>query len=453
MNTDAIDNSAGVDCSDHEVNIKVLLDQVVRRGDLPGEQRDALLVEMTDEVARLVLRDNREQNVLLGNARFHARPMLSVHRRYLRQLETAGKLDRVVEFMPSDAELEVRAAAGGALTSPELAVLAAYAKNTLKMELLRSTVPDEPWFERDLRAYFPARLTNRFGEQVRSHPLRRQIVATSVINEMVNRVGITFVFRAAEETEASVDEVVRAYSIASEIFGMSEHWEAVWQLGAPVAMDVQASLHLEARRLVDRVVRRLLRSGAGLTDVAAGVARFGPTVLSLLPAVPDLVRGSERELLHGGVARREEQGVPRQLGLRSVSLLHAFPLLDVAELGLVTGEPSAAVAELHYALSAAFDIDAHLGRITDLPRAERWQGVARAALRDDLYTTLAGLTADVLRTTPAGAPEPRIALWEEGHAQAVSRARSRLQEISSGEAFDLAALSVVVRTLRGVLRT
>ena len=453
LNTDAIDNSAGVDCSDHEVNIKVLLDQVVRSGELPGGQRDALLVEMTDEVARLVLRDNREQNVLLGNARFHARPMLPVHRRYLRQLEEEGSLDRALEFMPTDAELKARAAAGSGLTSPELAVLSAYAKNTLMTEVLGTGLPDEPWFERHLRAYFPTPLIGRFVDEIGTHPLRRQIVANAVINEMVNRNGISFAFRAIEETEATVDEVVRAYSVATEVFGMREHWEAVWELGAPVPVDVQASLHLEARRLVDRVVRRLLRPESPPVDVATDVARYGPTVSSLLGAVPDMVRGAERRLLHGGVDRRKDQGVPPELAVRSVSLLHAFPLLDVAELAAATDEPSADVAELHYALSAAFDIDAHLGRITDLPRAERWQGVARASLRDDLYTALAGLTRDVLRTVPPGPPDERIAAWQERHAAPVARARARLQEITAGEVFDLAALSVVVRTVRSVLRT
>jgi glutamate dehydrogenase len=453
VNTDAIDNSAGVDCSDHEVNIKVLLDSVVAAGELDRSERDALLAEMTDEVARLVLRDNREQNVLLGNARHNARSLLPVHRRYLRQLENDGALDRELEFLPSDSALEERAAAGAGLTSPEFAVLTAYAKNTVKSALLDSGLPDEPWTQRHLVEYFPTQLPERFPDHVKAHPLRRQIIATSVVNEMVNLAGTTFLFRAVEETGASVEQVVRAYAVATQVFGMLEHWRAIEQLAAPVAVEVQVALHLEARRLVDRVVRRQLSPGAAAIDVGTEVERFGPTVTALLPAVPDLVRGAERDQLHSGVERRREQGVPAGLALRSVSLLHAFPLLDVVTLAAGSGEAPEQVAALYYTVSASFNGDAHLTRITDLPRQNRWQSLARSALRDDLYTTMADLTADVLRTTSPEAPQDRLAAWEAEHAGAVSAARGRLKEISSGEVFDLAALSVVVRTVRSVLRS
>ena len=451
VNTDAIDNSAGVDCSDHEVNIKVLLDQVVARGGLTRPQRDALLVEMTDEVAELVLRDNRGQNVLLGNARFNARAMLPVHRRYLRQLESAGALDRELEFLPSDAELEARATAGRGLTSPEFAVLTAYAKNTLKSDLLSTSLPDEPWAEQHLLDYFPSPLPARFPDDLRRHPLRRQIITTSVVNAMVNRAGTSFAFRAVEETGAAVDQVVRAYTVAAEVFGLADQWRAIEQLGPRVPVGVQEALDLEARRLVDRVVRRQLFGTSGI-DVGADVERYAPTVAALLPDVPELVRGAEHRLLHGGVDRRRAQGVPDALALRSVSLLHAFPLLDVVDLAAAAGEPADGVARLYYAVSAAFDVDTHLGRITALPRVDRWQALARSALRDDLYAALASLTADVLRTASTGSADERLAAWEQAHAQEIASARFRLQEISSGEVFDLAALSVVVRTLRSLLR-
>jgi len=452
VNTDAIDNSAGVDCSDHEVNIKIVLDQVVKAGRLTSPERDALLAEMTEEVAELVLRDNREQNVLLGNGRSNARAMLPVHHRYLRQLEATGALDRDLEFLPSDAELEARAASRQGLTSPEFAVLTAYAKNTLKSDVLRTGLLDEPWYERHLLEYFPSPLRTRFADDVRRHPLRRQIIATAVVNEMVNRAGTSFAFRAVEETRASIDQVVRAYSVATEVFGLPGQWSAIEELGTQVPVRVQESLDLEARRLVDRVARRQL-FGAGCIDVAADVARYGPTVAALLPEVPELVRGAEHDVLHAGVERRLAEGVPDALALRSVSLLHAFPLLDVVDLATAAGEPAGSVAALYYALSASFDVDAHLARITALPRVDRWQSLARSALRDDLYAAQAGLTADVLRTQPPGPTEQRLAAWEQAHAEPIAAARARLAEVSAGEVYDLPALSVVVRTLRSLLRT
>ncbi|HVM28675.1 MAG TPA: NAD-glutamate dehydrogenase [Mycobacteriales bacterium] len=452
VNTDAIDNSAGVDCSDHEVNIKVLLDQLVRAGELSRSGRDELLVEMTDEVARLVLRDNAGQNVLLGNARANARSMLPVHRRYLRQLEAEGALDRDLEFLPSDSELDARAAAGAGLTTPEFAVLTAYAKNTVKAHLLGTDLPGEPWFERHLLAYFPTQLRERFPDAVQQHPLRRQIIATSVVNEMVNLAGTSFVFRAVEETEAPVEQVVRAYSVATEVFGMRAHWRAVDQLSRPVPVTVQTGLHLEARRLVDRVVRRLL-PGRQALDVAAQVRRYRPTVAALLPLVPELVRDAQHTALHERVARREEQGAPHELALRSVSLLHAFPLLDVVDLAEDADESPEDVAPLYYALAALFDVDTHLERITDLPRTDRWQALARSALRDELYAATAGLTADALRTTSAGPADQRLESWVSQRERPVAAAKARLQEVTAGEVFDLAAMSVVVRTVRGVLRS
>ncbi|CAN5224398.1 hypothetical protein BH24ACT10_BH24ACT10_04560 [soil metagenome] len=330
-------------------------------------------------------------------------------------------------------------------------MLTAYAKNTVKADLLASALPDEPWYDAHLRAYFPQRLVERFAADLSAHPLRREIVATSVVNELVDQGGTSFAFRAVEETGARTDEVVRAYTVATEVFGLRRHWRDVESLRVPLPVQVQVSLHLEARRLVDRVVRRQLADGGRVHDVAAAVERYRPTVAALLPEVPELVSGAEHDVLHDGVRRREEQGVPTALARHSVSLLHGFLLLDVADLADAAGEPPQDVARLHYLLSAAFDVDVQLSRITGLPRADRWQALARSALRDDLYAALARLTASVLRSTPPGAPQERIAQWEDEHADRVGSARARLQAVSTGDVIDLAALSVVVRTLRTLL--
>ena len=448
LNTDAIDNSAGVDCSDHEVNIKVLLSQAVQAGELTYEQRNALLVQMTDDVARLVLRDNYEQNILLGNARASARTMVSVHRRYIRALELAGLLDRTLEFLPSGRELEARATAGAGLTSPELAVLAAYEKNTAKTRLLTTGLPDEPWFERELHGYFPARLTERYADRLGAHPLRRQIITTRVVNDLVNHAGITFAFRAGEESGAELEDIVRAYTVAREVFGLRDYWSAVEGLDGRLPTEVQVSLHLGARRLLDRVVRWLLQRRAAETDVEAQIARFGPPLAVLLPLVPDLVQGDERVSLQASLQQRVDQAIPSALAGRASALLHAFPLLHVVELAVRHDEDPAVVAHLHYALMALFGVDALLSRITALPRGDRWPALARAALRDDLYAAAADLTSAVLTSTPLGPVEDRIGEWERRNAQVLLPARVRLAEIAATDTADLATLTVAVRTLR-----
>ncbi len=451
LNTDAIDNSAGVDCSDHEVNIKILLDRAIQGGALPEGERNDLLHSMTGDVAALVLRDNYEQNILLGNARASAGPMVSVHRRYIRALEEAGALDRALEFLPSGRELDARASAGAGLSSPELAVLAAYGKNTLKARLLATSVPDDPWFQRELTRYFPTVLSERFGDLFTDHPLRRQIVTTGIVNDLVNHAGITFAFRAEDETGAGTAEVVRAYTVAREVFALRDYWTEIEQLDARLPTKVQVALHVEGRRMVDRVVRWLLQ-GRRSVDVSAELQRFGQPIAELLPIVPDLVRGAERVALFAVEAEFRAQGVPPELAIHSARLLHAFHLLHVVELATTLDQPAAEVAELHYALSALFDVDTLLTRITLLPRADRWQALARSALRDDLYAALAGLTGDVLRSTPAGPVAARLAAWERANAQVLARSRTRLKEIAAGETFDLATVSVAVRSLRSVLR-
>jgi glutamate dehydrogenase len=440
-----------VDCSDHEVNIKVLLDRLVRDGRLGREQRDALLAEMTDDVAAHVLRDNYEQNVLLGVARAQAPSMAAVHSRFLRELERRGVLDRALEALPTGREVAARAAGGGGLTSPELSVVAAYAKTTLKTELLEGTLPDEPWFQRELARYFPPRLVERFGDALGQHPLRRQIVTTCVVNDVVNHAGTTFVFRAVEETGADADDVVRAYAVAREVFGLRDYRARVEELDGRVPTTAQTRLHLASRRLVDRVARWLLQArGSGL-DVAAEVGRFAP-VAPLLPLVPELLQGSEREVMLAGAGSLRADGVPEGLALRAASLLNGFALLDAVEISRRAGKAVPDVARLHFAVSEAFDVDRLLVQISALPRGDRWQALARSALRYDLYAVLAGITSDVLATTPDGEPAARIAAWREANAGRLARARGTLDEVAAAEGADIAALSVALRTLRAVLR-
>jgi glutamate dehydrogenase len=227
VNTDAIDNSAGVDTSDHEVNIKILLTGLTKSGELIMESRNELLASMTDEVAEQVLRDNYEQNVLLGNARAQQHGMLTVHERLLHFLEEHGDLDRALEFLPGDAEIQRRNKEGLGLVSPEFAVLVAYAKLYLKDQLIGSSLPDDPWFESTLREYFPEPLRERYADEIAAHPLRREIITNAVANSMVNRGGITFAYRALEETGADPEQVARAYVVCREVFDLAGFVRAV----------------------------------------------------------------------------------------------------------------------------------------------------------------------------------------------------------------------------------
>ena len=453
VNTDAIDNSAGVDCSDHEVNIKILLDRIVAAGDLTRKQRNQLLTETTDEVMRLVLRDNYEQNVLLGNARKQSLSMVPVHERFMRSMATRGSLDRALEFLPSDEVLSARAEEGRGLTSPEFAVLVAYSKITLTEDLMATSLPDDPWFLTTLRGYFPRQLAERYADRLQLHPLRRQIVTTVLVNEMVNRGGITFAFRAQEETGADAEQVARAYAACREIFGLHDFVRAVEALDNKVETDVQTGLYLAFRRLLDRAVRWFLQARPGRLDVGAEIARFGPVVAELEPLLPELLVGDEHKTLQEDAQVLVRRGAPESLALRGAGLLILFEALDITEISHATGVPPVEVARVYLTLSDRYAVDGLLSRISALPRTDRWQALARAALRYDLYAALESLTVAVLTTTPPGDPGERIEAWEESNAAAVSRAEHTLDEIGRLERGDLASLSVALRTLRGVVRS
>jgi glutamate dehydrogenase len=453
LNTDAIDNSAGVDTSDHEVNIKILLDEVVRTGDLTEKQRDQMLVAMTDEVAGLVLRDNYEQNILLGNARAQAPQMLSVHHRFIRELEQRGRLDRAVEFLPDDSGIAELVASGAGLSSPELAVLVAYSKMVLIDDLESSSVPDEPWFQRFLVDYFPEQIRQTYADRLPHHKLRREIVTTGLANDIVNRGGITFVYRAQEESSADPAAVARAYAVAREVFGLEDVWAAVEALDNQVPTAAQSALLLEARRLLDRGTRWFLQNRSGTIDVAAEIARFKDGVMQLTSLTPEMLVGTERERLDRRTDELVELGAPRDLALRVSALLDVFGLLDVIQIAQAHEADLIETAQVYFTLSERYEIDRLLLRVTALPRADRWSALARFALRYDLYTALAGMTDRVLATTSPAPAVQRVEEWESQSAEALARTRSILEEVAANDSTDIAPVSVALRVLRNLVRS
>ncbi len=451
INTDAIDNSAGVDTSDHEVNIKILLDQVVRDGAMTYEERNEFLASMTQEVAEHVLRDNYEQNILLGVARERAHTLLPVHRRLIDQLVARGILDRDIEFLPSDSALAQRYSVGEGLSSPELAVLLAYAKISVTDDLNESALSADAWFERDLRSYFPPQIVDRFADRLAAHPLKRQIIGTLVTNELINRGGITAVFRAAEETGASPVEIAKAFAVASQVFDFPSLWARIEVLDRESGISAQRELIVEARRLLDRAARWLLQTRGGSINVAAEVERFAAPMARLSPLIPELLVGNERARLERRTAEFVAKGAPADLAREVASQLDEFALLDVVEIARASNLEPEEVGRLYFAVSERYEVDLLLHRITGLPRADRWATLARSALRSDLYTALAGLTTSVLRLTPDGLePVERIARWESTNSEGLARARTTLDEILALESQDAATLSVALRTIRNL---
>ncbi len=451
--TDSIDNSAGVDCSDHEVNIKILLDAIVENGDMTEKQRNELLAEMTEEVAQLVLRDNYQQTQAIDQAKALAHPMVDVHARYIHALEQSGRLNRELEFLPSEEELGERRSEGKGLTTPELAILLSYSKITLYKELLASDAPEDPYLSGELERYFPTPLRERFREQMREHRLHREITATHVTNSMVNRCGPSFAFRLGEETGVAAPDIVRAYTAAREIFGLRGLWKETEALDNRVGAETQIKILLDARKLVERATRWLLRKRQTPLDIAAAISQFSEAAAELAERIPDLALDGDREALERQREQLVEAGVPSELAKRVAILGPIFSALDIADVAGATGRPLAATAAVYFTLGDRLKLHWLRGHIEALPRDNRWRTLARAALRDDLYGQQAALTAEILRSVPdedLSALE-RINAWVETKPEQVERTLQVLADINSSGSFDLSTLSVALREMRNLL--
>jgi glutamate dehydrogenase len=455
VNTDAIDNSAGVDTSDHEVNIKILLNRVVAEGDLTVKQRNALLAEMTDDIAQHVLRNNYAQNTALANAEAQALSMVNVHSRLMRRLVRDGHLDRALEFLPTDRQLRERAQnEGRALTQPEIAVLMAYVKITLADEILASDLPDDPYFRGLLHGYFPKPLQERFPDQIDGHALRRELITTVLVNDSVNFGGSTFLFRLREETGASYEEIVRAHTTARGIFGLGPIWADIEALDNQVPARVQTKMRLHSRRLIERATRWLLNNCRQPLDIAQTIEVFRERAAEVWAALPKLLRGSDTEWFTAVHDELAGAGVPGELATRIAGLSSVFPALDLVDIADRDGRDVIDVAEVYYDLGDRLGIAHLLDRIIELPRGDRWQAMARAAIREDLFAAHAALTADVLRWgEPGDSPEARFQAWEQHNATLVNRARTTLDDIRGSDSYDLSNLSVAMRVIRTLLRT
>ncbi|WP_375426734.1 NAD-glutamate dehydrogenase [uncultured Friedmanniella sp.] len=450
INTDFVDNSAGVDTSDHEVNIKILLAPEVAAGRLTLPERDALLASMTDDVAEHVLAHNESQNLALANAEHQAYSMAGVHEDWMARLEDQGLLDRELEFLPSEDELELRRSAKRGLTAPELSTLLAYTKIVLESELDDSALPEEEYLAGDLVDYFPEALRRTYAEQMRSHRLHREIVTTVAVNRFVDSAGITCFHRISMETGAGAADIVLAHVAARVIFDADALEAAVAALDHQVEAQTQTVLRLELRTLVERATRWLV-SRRRPVDVRALVDELAEGVGRIRAALPELLPTREREALDARLARYRKAGVPEELALAVAALPPAYGALTIVQTAERDSRDLLEVAGVHLALSARLGLDRLLGRIIELPRTDRWQTMARAALRDDLHAVHAALTAQALThlDQPGEDPAHALAEWETSVPGAAEAIRT-LRSICAGRP-DLARMSVGLRVARGLL--
>ena len=443
--TDAIDNSAGVDCSDHVDNIKILPGDVVADGELTLKQRNELLHAMTDEVADLVLADNKAQTLALLIARHQGLRMVNVHARYLEQLESEGRIDRGLEFLPTDKQMAERQANDSGLRAPELAVLIAYTKNAGAAEILETDLPDDPALEEDLLLYFPEPLRERYGKHVLGHRLRREIVATAVVNQMVNLSGISYAHRMTEDTSASVADVARAWVVARDTLDFDQVWAELTDLDH-MALGDQLDLYLDCRRMAERCSMWFLRQRRPPIDISAEVAHFRPSVQALAELLPDHLRGPIGDAAAALVQQRVEGGVPADLARRSSAWRLMHTTFDVIELADRIGADAIDVSVVYWDVFDRFEMLWLWDGIGALPRVDRWQTQARGALRDNLLATLIELTENVFEHGSVDA-------WMAANDRSFDRAIQQLTDVRRSDSFGITNLTVALRQLRNLAQT
>lgn len=451
INTDAMDNSAGVDCSDHEVNIKILLDSQVAAGALAPDDRNRLLESMTDEVGRLVLWDNISQNSELGTARAWADQTRDVHARLLGHLAADHGVDLALEALPHPEDLVAREGRRTGLTSPELSTLMAHVKLALKDDLLAGDLPDNDVFDDRLVDYFPEPLRGPYGAGIAAHPLRRQIVTTTLVNDLVDTAGVEHVFALGESAGASPTDVARAFVVVSETFGLSRlRGRIVASEGEIAAVD---EMLVYLRRLLFRASRWLVATRPQPLAIAAEIARYSGRVADLDARLPDWLGETTRAEIADRARGWTQAGVPADIAQDVAASLHRFCLLDIVDAAEIADRDVDEVGELYGTLLEYLHVEQLLSAVSALDSGDRWQSLARLALRDDLFAVVRAVTLEVLAVgEPDETPQEKIAEWELHNASRLARARATLEEIEASGHWDLATLSVAARQLRSVIR-
>jgi glutamate dehydrogenase len=452
LNTDAIDSVAGVNFSDHEVNLKILLDAAVADGEITISRRNELLAALMDAVAKHVLDESYAQALALRLECGQASGLLDLHTQLIDNLDRRGQLDRELGELPRAEDIRERKAANEGLTGPELAALLAHAKISLHTDLLESDLPDDEYLGSKVLDSLMGSLRERFRLHMRHHPLRREIIATDLANSIVDYAGTTFVSRLAEETGVDTAHIARAYAVAGAIFEMNGFWREVRTLDDVVDEETQFKMLLQGRRLVTRAARWLVRERRPPLDIGAAISDYAPGAATLSEVLPELRSDLDGDAWHARVAEFANAGVPGALASRVAALDALFFAFDVVEIVRGTEEPVRRAADIHFGLDRRLRLAWLRNRILGLPRANRWQTLARAALRDDLYKTHRALTAAVLEASSASIErDAAIDEWLAAGAARAERFLQTLADIRAAPGNDFTTLLVAVRELDNLI--
>ncbi len=447
-NSDFIDNAGGVNCSDNEVNIKILLDQIVENGEMTVKQRNKLLISMTDEVGEIVLRENFLQAQTISISEERSVKMVKELMRFIHWMEKEGKIDRGLEFLPDDEELLERLARGQGLTRAELAVLAAYGKMILKEDLCAPEISNEPYYQNELIRYFPTPLRKKYHKQMQQHPLKNEIIAMRLANEMVDYLGSNFVFRSTDETGAIAPDVAICFSLAKEIFDMQKIWKQIESLDHSVPASVKNNMFYQTQRMIRRCTRWFLRHRRKNLAISDGIEHFKQGVSELQIDIKKSLDKSELAIINKGIDTWVDKGVPKRLAAKVSYLSTMFSALDIVEVSKLTNLKVSLVGEVYYKLGAKLELHWFLDQITMQPVDNHWQAFARATFREELDWQQRSLTVAVLHMSDRGeGAEDRIIAWIIENDVLLTRWQHMVADFRASSRHEFAKFSVALREL------
>ncbi|MBT1449689.1 NAD-glutamate dehydrogenase [Glaciecola sp. XM2] len=448
VNTDFIDNVGGVDCSDNEVNIKILLNSLVNNGDLTIKQRNKVLYDMTDDVGSIVIEDCYRQTQSISITHLGGVKQLKEQLRFIHGLEREGALNRELEFIPSDDEISERVVTGQGFTRPELSVLIAYGKMVLKDEFNIEEITNNPYYEKHLINAFPPVLREKYKAQMQDHPLRSEIIATKLTNEIVNDMGLNFVFRLQEETGASAAEIAHAYSIVKGVFDMQTLWNEVEQLDNKIDATLQLQVLDDMRRTLRRTARWYIRHGDKQQDIQAAIDKYRSSFVVINKNLPNYLVESELAEVEKRTEQLIAQNLPKEHAYRVASLSNMFSCLDLVQIADIEQRPVDVVARLYYQLGNKFELHWFLQQINLQHVANHWQALARASYREELDWQQRALTSVLLNSAPKSKDADKILdKWISENKVSLDRWYHMMTEFKTSENHEFAKFSVALREL------
>lgn len=450
INTDAIDNSAGVDCSDHEVNIKIVLGKAVEDGSLNMPNRDKLLESMTENVSQLVLRDNNLQTQAITIAQQQGSSILEILGRMMSFLEKNGHLDRNIEYLPAPEDIARRHAEGAGFTRPELSVILAYSKIVLYDNLLNSNIPDEEYYSDDLIKYFPDNLQVKYKKEIESHPLRREIIATSVTNSILNRMGSALFYHIQEDTGVPYCDIARSYTIARDVFGLRELWDNI-SVAKKAGVENQQILFMEVQNLVESSTFWFLRNCPQPLQVSKLVKDFAPGVKEISENLIKVLPTSVTEVYDMRFNRFKEMGIDDDLAHKVAILNVLRSACDIVQVANNAKLQLSVAGKLYFELGANLNLGWIVRMLVKLPSDNYWEKMSYQSLVDDIYLQQRRLTLEAVKhLCKDNSCSTAIEIWKEKNIKMISRYDSFISDLKKSEEPDISMIIIAIRKIKEI---